>query len=388
MEYFEFVNSVKILCGENAIDNISFELNYYHSKKPIILSDKGLEKLKVPNIVIKALQQKDYLLYTDIPVDSSIEKINEIVKLYNQNKCDSIIAVGGGSVIDTAKGVRLALSQNTTNISKLAGNEIVKNGVLIPFIVIPTTSGTGSECTAVAVIKDDKTHIKQEYISQSLLPNVAILDSIFTQSLPAKLTASTAIDALTHAIEAYTSLQKNPISDVYAITSIKLIANNLIKVLKNNNKQARINLALASCLAGIAFSNAMVGIVHAIGHAVGGYKNIPHGNAMAILLPHCMKFNLDKCKKEYEEILLHFVGESKYVLISKENRANQLIVEVEKLLHLLNKKYGLPLSLKDYGVNENDLLEIANRALNDGAVIVNKKRVFKDDIINILRNAL
>ena len=328
------------------------------------------------------------MLYTDIPVDSSIQTINEIVKIYAQNKCDSIIAVGGGSVIDTAKGVRLALSQNTTNISKLAGNEIVKNGVLIPFIVIPTTSGTGSECTAVAVIKDDNTHIKQEYISQELLPNVAILDNIFTQSLPAKLTASTAIDALTHAIEAYTSLQKNPISDVYAITSIKLISNNLVKVLKNNDKQSRINLSLASCLAGIAFSNAMVGIVHAIGHAVGGYKNIPHGNAMAILLPHCMRFNLDKCKKEYDDILLYFVGDCKYVLISKENRANQFIVEVEKLLHLLNKKYGLPISLKDYGVNENDLSEIANRALNDGAVIVNKKRVFKDDIINILRNAL
>ena len=167
-----------------------------------------------------------------------------------------------------------------------------------------------------------------------------------------------------------------------------MIANNLIKVLKNNNKQARSNLALASCLAGVAFSNAMVGVVHAIGHAVGGYKNIPHGNAMAILLPHCMRFNLNKCKKEYEEILLHFVGEDKYVLISKQNRASQLIVEVEKFLHLLNKKYGLPLSLKDYGVNENDLLEIANRALNDGAIIVNKKRVLKDDIINILRNAL
>lgn len=388
MKYFEFVNSVKILCGQDAVYNLAFELDYYNCNKPMILSDNGLKKLQIPEIVIKAMGKKNYFMYTDIPIDSSIETINQITKLYKKEKCDGIIAVGGGSVIDTAKGVRLSISQNENNLSKLSGNEIIKVGSRVPFFVIPTTSGTGSECTGVAVIKDDQTHIKQEYISQELLPNVAILDCSFTKSLPPKLTITTAFDALTHAIEAYTSLQKNPISDIYATTAIKLIANNLILAVNKNDIEARNQLALASCLAGVAFSNAMVGIVHAIGHAVGGYKQIPHGDAMTVLLPHCIKYNMDKCSKEYGQLLLYLTNEEKYVTTPKDKRANQFVVEIKNLLNKLQKRYNVKTKLSDYNITQEDFDEIATRALNDGAAIVNRKKIKKQDIIDILQQSL
>ena len=299
--YFEFVNSVKILCGDNAIENIAYELDFFGCENPLLLSDEGLKKIGTVDKVKKLLKNVGIKnVFTNIPADSSTETIKEIIALYKASKCDGIIAVGGGSVIDTAKGVRMSLAQNKNDIMKLMGNENIKKGRHIPFIVVPTTCGTGSECTAVAVIKNHDNNVKMEFISSELLPDVAVVDVRMTETLPPKLTASTSMDAMVHAIEAYTSLQKNPISDVYALSAIKLISQNLLKVLQNPNElDGRNNLALASTLAGIAFSNAMVGVVHAIGHACGGVSGVPHGNAMAVLLTECMKFNENKVEDRY-----------------------------------------------------------------------------------------
>lgn len=389
--YFEFVNSVKILSGKNAINNIPYECDFLGVKNPLLLSDEGLKKIgSVDNflsIIKKDMEIKH--IYTDIPTDSSTLTINEIIKYYHLNKCDGIIALGGGSVIDTAKGVRMALSQGEKDIMKLMGNEIIKRGKKIPFIVIPTTCGTGSECTAVAVIKNHETHLKMEFISSELLPDVAVVDVRMTMTLPAKLTASTSLDALTHAIEAYTSLQKNPISDVYALSAIKLITENLPAVLQNPKDQdARLNVALASTLAGIAFSNAMVGVVHAIGHACGGVCNVPHGNAMACLLVPCMEFNCDKVGDLYGDLLMYFGGTDMYAKTPAEFRGN---VAIEKIRHFLNKVKelsGLNLKLSDYGVIAERIESIADTALNDGAVIVNAKDVSRENVIEILKRAL
>ena len=383
--YFEFNNNVKILCGENALANLAYELNYFGSKNPMLLSDEGLKTVGTLKKVIDASVGVEFkTIFTNIPADSSTMTINQIARLYKNNKCDGIVAVGGGSVIDTAKGVRLILSQGCENILSLSGNEIVRQVKHVPFIVIPSTSGTGSECTAVAVIKDAKTKIKLEFISSELLPDVAILDLRLTKNLPAKLTASTAIDALVHAIESYTSLQKNPISDVYAKTAISLIANNLIDAIDNSDSVARLNLALASNMAGTAFSNAMVGIVHAIGHACGAVCSIPHGNAMAMLIAPCMRFNLDVCHVEYSQLLLYFTNEDTYATTKSNERAQKFIDEVESLILKLNEKTGLLLKLSDYGVKKEDLEKIAQTAITDGAAIVNQKRFNKEDVISIL----
>ena len=383
--YFEFNNGVKILCGEKALGNLKYELDYLGCSAPLLLSDEGLEYAKTVDFVKKnAKNVKFNAFFTKIPADSSTLTINQIARLYKNNKCDGIVALGGGSVIDTAKGVKLILSQNKVDIMDLAGNEIAQKGKFIPFVVIPTTSGTGSECTAVAVIKNAKTKTKLEFISSELLPDVALLDARLTKKLPPKLTASTGFDALVHAIEAYTSLQKNPISDIYATTAIKLISSNIIDA-TNGNENARLNMALAANLAGTAFSNAMVGLVHAIGHAMGAVLNIPHGNAMMMLLPSCMRFNLDKNFIEYSRLLLYYTNEDEFINTKPADRATHLIEKIEETIVELKAKTGIMLTLKEYGAKEKDLEIVADKALSDGAGIVNNKYFNKNDVLNILK---
>lgn len=390
-KYYEFQNSSKILSGEFALENIPSELNMLGAKKVLILSDKTLEKIGTLQVVIDAISTKDIEIvgkYTEIPPDSSIEIINEITRLYKQLDCDSIVAVGGGSVIDTAKGVRMTLSQQKENILELVGCEMINYGNHIPFVAIPTTSGTGSEATIVAVILDKARNMKMEFISYFLLPDVSVLDPRMTLTLPAKTTASTGMDALCHAIEAYTCLQKNPMSDAYAISAIEIIRDNLIKAVENeNDKKVRLAMANASLMAGVSFSNSMVGVIHAIGHAIGGVSHVPHGDAMSILMPHCMKFNKDKLKDEYAKLLLHIAGPEVYANTKYEDRADKTIEYVENMLYKLNKICGLPTKLSQTNVKKEDFNEIAKKALDDGAMIVNPKQVDFEDVMDILEKA-
>lgn len=391
MSYFEFINSVKICAGENALDNIGYELSFLKCSHPLILSDNGVSRAGVLDKVLGILKKNDIpadSIYTDIPADSSVLVINEIAKIYQDSGCDGLIACGGGSVIDTAKGVRLVLSQKGEDILALKGNEIIKKGAHIPFIVLPTTCGTGSECTAVAVIKNHETGIKMEYISSELLPDTAIIDVRLTETLPAKLIASSAMDALVHSIEAFSSAQKNPISDAYATTAIKLIVKNLPETLSAPTKETRTNLALASTIAGIAFSNSMVGIVHAIGHACGGECGVPHGNAMAVLLPECMKYNLEVCENDYAELLLYLAGAETFANTPANERAKTTIKFVEEFEQKIQSLSGLGLRLGDYGVTKDKIPAIAKKAINDGAIIANRKNAGIDEITQILEKCL
>ena len=389
--YYEFQNSAKILSGEFALENIPSEIIALDGKNILLLSDKILEKIGTMQKVIDAISVEKInikAIFTDIPADSSIDVINEIVKIYKENECNSIVAVGGGSVIDTAKGVRMVLSQEKEDIMELAGCEMITYGKHIPFVVIPTTAGTGSEVTLVAVILDKLKNVKMEFISYYLLPDVSVLDPRMTLTLPKKTTASTGMDALCHAIEAYSCLQKNPISDAYAITAIELIRDNLLETVKNgSDKKLRLAMANASLMAGAAFSNSMVGLVHAMGHALGGVSHVPHGDAMAILLPHCMRYNLDKLRDTYSKLLLYIAGEETFVNTPREERAEKVIEVIEKMLIELNKETGLPIKLSDANVKKEDFEEIAKKALNDGAIIVNPKEAKEEDIIKILNNA-
>ncbi len=389
--YFEFINSVKICSGENALENIGYELDFLGCTHPMILSDNGIKKSGLLDKVLAILKQNGVncdCVFTDIPADSSTAVINEIAQNYAQNECNGIIACGGGSVIDTAKGARLVLSQKSNDILALSGNEVIKKGNHIPFVVLPTTCGTGSECTAVAVIKNHGTSIKMEFISSELLPDTTIIDARLTETLPARLIASSAMDALVHCIEAFSSAQKNPISDAYASAGMKMIVENLPKVLSAPTKEARQTLNLASTLAGIAFSNAMVGAVHAIGHACGGECGVPHGNAMAVLLPACMKFNLDACRAEYGEMLLYLAGADIYASTPSDKRAEKTIEFVIDFEQKIQQLSGISLRLSDYNVTKENLPAIAKKALNDGASIANKKTLTEPDIMNILQKSL
>lgn len=387
--YYEYHNPVKILSGEAALENIPYELHALEAKAPLLLSDAGLVAVGAVDTVLKAITPVvPKAAFTAIPPDSSVKVVNEIAEFYGKNGCDSIIAVGGGSVIDTAKGVRMVISQEAKDIEALMGCEVLTAGHHIPFIAVPTTAGTGSECTPVAVISNPARKVKQEYISAHLLPDVAVLDLRMTLTLPPKVSASTGLDALCHAIEAYTCLQKNPMSDAYATASMGMILENLPKVVENpKDKQARMNMANASLMAGTAFGNSMVGLVHAIGHALGGVCHVAHGDAMAILLPHVMEYNLDKCEKVYSDLYLHLAGPEKYVATAPEKRAEACVALVRDFIRSFGA-CGLPQTLRDTGkVKEEDFEAVAKTAISDGAIIVNPKAAGMTEVVEILRKA-
>ena len=355
----------------------------------MIYGTSSIKRNGIYDSVLKILKKEDknVVEIANVMPNPTIDKLYEGIQIARNHKADLLLAVGGGSVIDTAKGVRMLLSQNKEDINELMGNEILNYGKHIPFIVVPTTSGTGSEVTIVAVIEDKIKNLKMEFISYFLLPDVAVLDPEMTMTLPKKATASTGIDALCHAIEAYTCIQKNPLSDAYAISAIKIIMDNIEIAVKNGeNKKARLSMANASLMAGISFSNSMVGLVHAIGHSIGAVSKVPHGDAISILLPYVMEYNFDVVKEEYAKIALYTIPEE-CINKSEEERAVLLIGKVKSLIKKLNEETGLPKRLKDVKINKNDFEKIAQTSINDGAIIVNSKKADIIDIINILEKA-
>ncbi len=390
--YFEFRNAVKLLCGELALERIPSELAALGSERPLLLSDAVLSKIGTLRLVQQAMESEGCppaQVYTDIPVDSSLEVVNRIAALYRELDCDALVAVGGGSVIDTAKGVRLVLSQDTDDILALSGVENLPLGAHVPFIVVPTTAGTGSECTGVAVIRNDANGVKMEFLSPFVEPDAAVIDPRMTLGLPPKATASTGMDALCHAIEALTCLQANPLSSAYAMEAIRLIVRHLPEATRRgSNREARFAMALASTMAGIAFSNSMVGAVHAIGHALGGVCHVPHAVAMTILLPHVMAYNAERCAADYARLLPLLVGEERAAATLPAERALAAVEAVRALSARLSELCGLPLSLHAAGVeNRLDFPRVAAVAVNDGALIVNPRAAGEEDVLAILNAA-
>ncbi len=391
LPYFEFQNAVKLLCGELSLERIAIELEHLGASRPLVLSDAVLSKIGTLHQVTEAMQAEGCTAaatFTDIPVDSSLAVVNRIAAYYREQACDSIVAVGGGSVIDTAKGVRLVLSQNTNDILAISGVENLTRGQHIPFIVVPTTAGTGSECTGVAVIRNDDNGVKMEFLSPFVEPDVAVIDPRMTQGLPPKATATTGMDALVHAIEACTCLQANPLSTAYGTAAIRMIVENIEEATRcGSNKQARFAMALASTMAGIAFSNSMVGAVHAIGHALGGVCHVPHAVAMTILLPHVMRYNMSHSSAGYAELLPWLVGMEQALATPAAQRAEAAISCIESLNRRLQALCGIPLSLQEAGVDKAAFAKVAEFAVNDGALIVNPRAADEAQVIEILNAA-
>ena len=388
-EYFEFQTPTKILAGHQALTSLSSELDKTNIKKALVITDKGIvEHGLLKKVIDNAANRKNVLelVFDDVPADSSINTVNTAAKLYRENNCDGILAIGGGSVIDTAKGVNIVISENTEDIMQFKGHDRLTKKQQ-PLIIIPTTSGTGSEVTLVSVIANPEKGEKMLFTSPLLQPSLTILDPNMTLSLPPHLTAATGMDALTHAVEAVSCLQKNPFSDTYAEVAIKLIAENILTAVKDgSNMDARYHLALASTAAGVAFSNSMVGAVHGIGHTVGAVSHVHHGMAMAILLPHVMRYNASHVAHLYAE-MLPWVSPDASAQLSPEEHSNQLIKWIDEKNKSLNELCGMPITLKQAGVKEADLESIAKQSLNDGAMIANPKEIDAKDALTILQNA-
>ncbi len=389
--YFEFYSPMKILSGDHALRQIPFELRRLGVRRLMVLAGGTARRARYFKELFADLEENGIAvgaLVEEVPVDSSLDFVNQCGLLYQEKGCDGILAIGGGSVLDTAKGVKIVAAHGGEDIRNFMGSEAIPKGKTVPLVAVPTTVGTGSEATNVAVIADKANGVKLEFVSGTLLPDVAVLDPKVVRTLPPRLTASTAADALTHSIEAYTGLQKNPISDAYAFASVQMIAINIRKALsKNNNQRALNHLANAALMAGVAFSNSMVGLAHAIGHSCGGVCGTPHGDAMAVLLPHVMEFNMEAVEEEYSQLLLALAGPEVYAETRSRQRGRKAVENVREILQYLHKKSGLPLTLQGLGVHREAFPAIVKGALNDGAILFNPQQATAADIMQLLEDA-
>lgn len=390
-KYYEFFCPVKVIAGMAALEHIPYELTSMAAKRPMIITDKGVRAAGLLEPVIAACEQSGLAIasiYDEVPPDSSTTVVRTIAALYRQEQCDAIIAVGGGSSIDTGKAVNILVTEGGDDIAKYSGAGVLKHP-LKPFFVVPTTAGTGSEVTSVAVITDETRGVKLPFTSSFLLPNAAIIDPRMTLTLPPHITGATAMDAMTHAVEAFTCMAKNPLSDAYATAAIKKVSQSLLHVMDNpKDSDGRLELAQASTMAGIAFSNSMVGLVHALGHATGAICHLPHGLCMNLYLPYALEYNLETVRAPLGELLFYLEGPEVFSETPENRRAEASIAALRKLRDALYQRCQLPRTLQETGkVTEAQLDRIADMALDDGSIMFNPREVTLDDLRTILQRA-
>lgn len=314
-------------------------------QRPLIIVDPFIDQIGLMKHTLDSLDQNNikYIKNIDVKSEPNVLMIEDIVSIYKESNCDSIIAVGGGSIIDTAKLVGARITNPNKSISKMKG--VLKVRKQIPFtITIPTTSGSGSECTVAAVVKDG--HSKYAVNSPKLVPNVAVLDPMFTISLPVSLTLTTGMDALTHAIECYIGNSNTKTTYQDSIEAISLILNSLESLLANTQDvENRLQMQKASYLAGAAFTRGYVGYVHSIAHALGAYYNIPHGEANAVLLP----LVLEKYKEKIKNKMLKLVDKLDESNLPNEEKLSLFYSKIKSLSLKVKKSIGFTkIDSKDY----------------------------------------
>lgn len=389
--YFEFHNPVKILAGEKALDSLPNELERLGCRRPLLVADKGVRQAGLVDVLLRAAGESSLAfaaVFDEVPPDSGTRAVAAAARAYRGAGCDGIVAVGGGSVIDTAKSVNVLVTKGGDDLVAYSGAGAIA-GRLSPFVVVPTTAGTGSECTLVAVVRDDERDRKLLFVSASLLPDAAIIDPRMTLTLPPAVTAATGMDALTHAVEASYCLGKNPLSDVYADTAIRLVSERVVHVTRNpGDALGRLDLAVASTMAGIAFSNSMVGLVHSLGHATGGVCHVPHGVAMNIFLPHVLEYNLGKRGAEIGRLLLPLSGPEAYYATPEARRPEAAIARIRELQEELYAAAKLPRRLSETGkVGKEHHERIARAAIDDASIAYNPEEASLEDCMALLERA-
>lgn len=389
--YYDFFCPVKLLAGEQALEQLASELSSLGARRPLLLTDKGVNATGLATLLANVLAEGELpvaAIWDEIPADSSTAVVERIAKRYRELDCDSLVALGGGSVIDTAKAVNILTSMGGDHLLDYSGAGCLTRP-LKPLAVVPTTAGTGSEVTLVAVIKDEASGRKVPFTSPFLLPQLAVLDPRLTQGLPLNITAATAMDAMTHAIEAFIGTAKNPVSDALALMAVEKIASALPQIIHDpQNKQLRLQLAEGSTLAGMAFSNSMVGLVHALGHSLGARCHLPHGLCMNLFLPTVLDYNRPEVDSELARLLLPLVGAERFAATPAHQRAEATITAIRTLRDTLWQAVKLPRTMSEAGVSDRSLLtEIRDLAVNDGALLFNRKDADREQLLTLLERA-
>ena len=372
MNIFDF--KTKVVFGQDA-------LNYLQSlsqKKIFIVTDPFMVKSGMIDSVTKHLSEGAYQIFSDIVPDPPMELVVKGVEQVVSYKPDAVVALGGGSAIDAAKAI-MHFSREIGNFDKMH------------FIAIPTTSGTGSEVTSFAVITDTEKGIKYPLVAEALIPDIAILEPTLVKSVPPSIVADTGMDVLTHALEAYVSTRATDFSDSFAEKAIALVFEYLLRSYENSeDMEAKEKMHNASCLAGIAFNLASLGLNHAIAHNIGGKLHIPHGRTNAILLPYVIEFNSNIngfSPKDYSDAAIAYARIAKLLGISGSTvrlSVKNLVNEITKLM----QRMKMPSKLTQCKVSSEDVIRekkaIAEGALLDACILTNPRKATVSDVTEII----
>ena len=378
---FIYKNPTRVVFGVNSLRDLGPEVDELKCARAFVVSDQGVREAGLTEKVEQALGKRWVGTFDECPQDSGLHIVNQAADKAKEKEADILVSVGGGSVIDTAKGMAILLKEGG-KIEDHYGLQLFTRPQT-PHVAIPTTAGTGSEVTWALVVKDWDKNQKILLGDDHIIPNTAILDPVLTQGLPPMITAFTGMDALTHAIEAIHALQAEPIADTMAFGAIRMIVEYLPKCVENGDDIfARGQQQIAATIAGAAFGNAQIGLVHATAHSAGALFKVPHGLANSILLPYCMEYNMDECADRYA-----FVADAMGVKEKgmSDEEASQAAIEA---IFALTKKIGLPQKLSEAGVEESGLEAIAELSLSDGSIVYNPKMIFEaEQVMEVLKKA-
>ena len=381
----KFVLNETSYFGRGCRAELPTEIKSRGYKKIFVVTDKGLVDCKLINKVTDILDEAkiDYTLYSEVKPNPSIKNALDGYEICKKYKADAIVAVGGGSAIDTAKCISILMTNpDRKDVVSLNGISNTKNKGL-PMIALPTTHGTAAEVTINYVITDEQRKIKMVCVDPHDIPLLAIVDSELMESLPKMTAAATGLDALTHAVEGYITKSHNTMSDMFHMRAIELIFENLPAAVNEKDPKAIENMALAQYIAGMGFSNVGLGIVHSMAHQLGAVYDTPHGIANAILLPTVMRFNGEVSWERFREILIH-IGRPDAANLSKQDVINTFVWKISEL----SKSVGVTMTVKDTGSKEEDLEMLAEKAMQDPCRPGNPRETTKEDFINLYREAM
>lgn len=368
MQAFTFNTTRSLICEPHASARLGELCQDLGILRPLIVTDRGVASTGIMAPALVSLENAGLSVntFSDVVADPPEAVVLDAVNVARAHQCDGIIGFGGGSAMDTAKLVAL-LTHSEQSLQQVYGVGNAR-GTRLPLIQVPTTAGTGSEVTPIAIVTTGET-TKMGVVAPQLLPDLALLDATLTTGLPAPVTAATGIDAMVHAIEAYTSkLRKNPYSDMLAKQALSLLSANIFTAVKQpDNLDARSNMLLGAMLAGQAFANAPVAAVHALAYPLGGIFHIPHGLSNSLVLAHVMRFNLTCARDAYAELAPFVLPKDK---INSEDPATAFI----DYLCELSESIGLPQRLRDVDVPESALQRLADEAMLQQRLLVNNPR--------------
>ena len=373
--------------GKGAREELAGEIKKRGFKKVFLVSDKSLVEAGVAKKVEDILTNAgiDYDLYSEIKPNPTIKNVTDGVEACKASNADVIVAVGGGSSMDTAKGISIVMTNpDRADIKSLNGlSNTVNRGM--PVIALPTTAGTAAEVTINYVITDEEREIKMVCVDPNDIPILAIIDSELMASMPKGLAAATGMDALTHAVEGYITKAHNEMSDMFHMKAIKLIFKYLTSAVNEKDPEAVEMMGLAQYIAGMGFSNVGLGIVHSMAHQLGAVYDTPHGIANAMLLPTVMRFNGEDpaTAQRFIEILCE-IGRPDAANLNDQDVINTFVWMISEL----GKSVGITTTIKDYGAKEEDFEMLAEKAMADPCKPGNPREVTKEDFIELFRRAM